>query len=205
MKTLEKLLTENRMPHDLPSEENPGNGLRGLKDLCDDHITKDTVMAEIGCFLGASTELFAMHCKKIYAVDPWGLITSDYESTNHIPNFKIYGGGDEVQRAFEQRMAPYDNVETMRAFSADAAKEFEDESLDLVYIAGDHARKQVLADLLAWYPKIKSGGVLSGHDLNNHHVRKGIEMWRYETSVVWQKQPRRGRGYIDGSWRILKL
>ena len=189
---------------DKPIEQNPGNALHGLRDLCDDYVTKDTVMAEIGCFFGVSTELFAMHCKKIYAVDPWGLITPDYHSQNHIPLLLSWGRGDEVQRAFEERMAPYDNVETMRAFSVDAAKEFEDESLDLVYIDGDHARKEVLADLLAWYPKIKCGGVLSGHDWNNPHVRKGIKMWLEQTGINWQKQPRKNRGYTDGSWRLVK-
>jgi len=209
MKTLEKLLTENRMPHDQSPRENPGNGLHGLKDLCDDHVTKDTVMAEIGCFRGASTELFAMHCKKIFAIDPWGLIVSEGAvdprgyALDHRIDMRIWGGGDAVQEVFEDRMSHYDNVEIIKGFSVSVAEQFRDESLDLVYIDGNHARKEVKADMLAWYPKIKHGGVLCGHDYGSHHVKKGIELWEEETGMKFQRQPRRGRGYRDGSWRLV--
>lgn len=43
-----------------------------------------------------------------------------------------------------------------------------DNSLDFVYIDANHHYKEVLADLKAWYPKVRSGGIVSGHDYVNY-------------------------------------
>ena len=45
-----------------------------------------------------------------------------------------------------------------------AVKDFEDESLDFVYIDGHHGFKYVTEDIFEWSKKIKKGGVISGHD-----------------------------------------
>jgi predicted O-methyltransferase YrrM len=48
--------------------------------------------------------------------------------------------------------------------SADAARHFDDASLDVVFVDGDHTAEGVRADITAWLPKLKPGGVLCGHD-----------------------------------------
>ena len=64
-----------------------------------------------------------------------------------------------------ESMAPYaDRVKVMRAFSVEAAKDVPDESLDWVYIDANHSYHAVCEDLQAWYPKVRSGGLISGHD-----------------------------------------
>jgi hypothetical protein len=45
-----------------------------------------------------------------------------------------------------------------------AAAHFADDSLDFAFIDGNHLYKHVRADIYAWWPKIKSGGLLTGHD-----------------------------------------
>ena len=52
-------------------------------------------------------------------------------------------------------------------FSVEAAKQFEDGYFDFVYIDADHSYKGVMADLEAWYPKIRKGGMIAGHDYLN--------------------------------------
>jgi len=47
-----------------------------------------------------------------------------------------------------------------------AAKAFQDASLDVVYIDGDHKWWSVLQDLTAWWPKVSPGGALIGHDFH---------------------------------------
>ena len=49
-------------------------------------------------------------------------------------------------------------------YSIDAAKNFDDNYFDFVYIDADHAYQSVKTDLEAWYPKVKKGGFLAGHD-----------------------------------------
>ena len=56
----------------------------------------------------------------------------------------------------------FKNVEIIRKTSAEASKDFGDESLDFVYLDGDHSYEAVKADLEALYPKIKAGGYILG-------------------------------------------
>lgn len=52
----------------------------------------------------------------------------------------------------------------IKGYSTEVAKEFEDKSLDFVFLDGDHRHAQVREDILAWRPKVRDGGVLCGHD-----------------------------------------
>ena len=58
--------------------------------------------------------------------------------------------------------------------SVQAATEYDDASLDFVYIDADHSYESVTADINAWLPKIKSGGYLGGHDWAPDNIN-GIE------------------------------
>jgi hypothetical protein len=51
--------------------------------------------------------------------------------------------------------------------SVTAAEYFTSESLDFVYLDASHNYDNVANDLRAWYPKLKSGGLLAGHDFIN--------------------------------------
>jgi len=53
-----------------------------------------------------------------------------------------------------------------RTTSAGAARVFDDASLDAVYIDADHKWWSVVQDLAAWWPKVRPGGVMLGHDFH---------------------------------------
>ena len=52
----------------------------------------------------------------------------------------------------------------VQADSVQAAECEADESLDFVFIDADKHYNSVMADLQAWWPKLKPGGILAGHD-----------------------------------------
>ena len=56
--------------------------------------------------------------------------------------------------------------------SLEAATLIEDKSLDICFIDADHRYKAVKADILAYTSKVKDGGILCGHDLED-----GIEVY----------------------------
>lgn len=58
----------------------------------------------------------------------------------------------------------YPNYEFIETYSMEAVKQFKDESLDFVYIDGDHSYKAVTDDMTAWIKKLKPGGVMAGDD-----------------------------------------
>ena len=51
--------------------------------------------------------------------------------------------------------------------SVAAARRYDDESLDFVFIDAGHTEAEVAADIAAWLPKVRSGGVLAGHDYSD--------------------------------------
>src|SRR3990167_570272 len=48
--------------------------------------------------------------------------------------------------------------------SMTASKKFKDSYFDCIYIDADHEYNAVKNDIFCWWPKIKSGGLLCGHD-----------------------------------------
>lgn len=114
--------------------------------------------AEIGVEQGKYAEVLcrsnpgvALHC-----VDAWKAYRGYRE---HVTQSKL----DGFYLAAQERLATF-KVAFHRAFSVDAAKTFADGSLDFVYIDGNHRLDHVIADLHAWVPKVRQGGIVSGHD-----------------------------------------
>ncbi len=114
--------------------------------------------AEIGVYKGAFTELFCKEGFKMYAIDPW----IAYEGAGRTQ--KRQERQDFLHEHTQRTLSPYSNCTVIRKTSMDALNDFEDGSLDFVYIDGDHEFSHVAADLVEWTKKVKSGGVVSGHD-----------------------------------------
>jgi len=71
---------------------------------------------------------------------------------------------------FQLNMQPViDKFDVVIDQSWDASKEFEDKTLDFVFIDADHVYENVKKDILAWLPKVKSGGTIAGHDYVSYH------------------------------------
>lgn len=114
------------------------------------------VGAEIGVYQGEFSEKLAKDGLKLYCVDPW----ADYEDYH---DSEMKDRMNKFHEITKERLAPYDCT-IIRKFSEDASKDFEDESLDFVYIDGHHGFKYVTQDIWDWFPKVKKGGVMAGHD-----------------------------------------
>ena len=128
------------------------------------------VGAEIGVYKGEFSEKLCQAGLKLYAIDPWQI-------------YKDYGnprGQDRLDFQYEhtQRvLAPYPNCTIVRKTSMEAIPDFEDESLDFVYIDANHDFRQVAEDLSEWTKKVKKGGIVSGHDYFYVKTSTGTENW----------------------------
>jgi len=58
----------------------------------------------------------------------------------------------------------YNNLLTIQSDTVGAVKFFPDNHFDFIYIDADHRYESVIKDMEMWYPKLKSGGLFSGHD-----------------------------------------
>lgn len=74
-------------------------------------------------------------------------------------------------------------VNVIRGASVEKAKDYTDGSLDFVFIDGSHKKQDVYDDIVAWFPKIKVGGYIAGHDVSHWEVREAVEDFSKETSI----------------------
>jgi hypothetical protein len=151
----------------------PQNHLYGLYDLIRyviDRKGNDITLAEIGSHKGVSSKLFALHFKKVYCIDAWDMVLkNDYTELNK--NEII-----ESEIEFDKMNTEYKNVVKVKNYSVDAAEQFKDDSLDMVYIDSDHRYDYVKKDIEVWSKKVKKGGIISGHDYKNIlDVRKAVQ------------------------------
>lgn len=119
--------------------------------------------AEIGVEQGRfSAELLSANPDlHLFSVDPW-LAYSRYKDT--VEQEKCDGYYAEALR----RLEPYSGRSTvMRATSVEAVTAFEDESLDFVFIDGNHHFDYVVVDIIEWSRKVRPGGIVAGHDFKN--------------------------------------
>ena len=77
------------------------------------------------------------------------------------------------------------NVRWLMTTSELASKCVEDESLDFVYIDGNHSFDFITQDLQFWFPKVRKGGILSGHDYGMRSVRAAVDTFaKFHRSFV---------------------
>lgn len=112
--------------------------------------------AEVGACYGRYSEILCQNIPelKLIAVDNWNNIGNTRRE-------KILG--ISCEETARKRLAPY-RAKIIKKDSIEAAKEIADESLDFVFIDADHHYEPVKADLIAWTPKVRKGGIVAGHD-----------------------------------------
>lgn len=100
----------------------------------------------------------------------WGKGSGD---KSHVDDPDIVNG--TLMETLERNLAPVsDHVRVLQANSVEAAAEFADQSLDLVFLDGSHDCDSVKADIAAWWPKVRPGGVLGGDDARWPGVQEAV-------------------------------
>lgn len=99
---------------------------------------------------------------RLYSVDPWlRQDPSEYRDVANLPQDRQ----DLHHRRTMARLARYrDRSSIWRMMSADASAKIHDSQLDFVYLDARHDYDAVREDLALWYPKVRPGGIVSGHD-----------------------------------------
>jgi hypothetical protein len=178
-------------------------------------ITPDGgTIVEVGSFLGRSAAFMAVEIansgKKIrfVCVDQFTghLGAGLFDGRCSIPTFHANMARGGISHL----------VEAMEELSVDASKAFSDASVDFVFIDAAHDYDNVRADICAWLPKVKPGGVIAGHDygsgwpmvrvavqetLSWHNIKeRRDEVFWYENVVHdfghWISRPGDGSDYL---------
>lgn len=149
--------------------EIPQIGRYGLADLF--HELEFKKGAEIGVYQGEYSEVL---CKanpkaKLYSIDPWKP-HNEYTAFLKEETFK------NAYQVAKKRLSKY-NCEMIKKKSLDAVEDFKDESLDFVYIDGDHSFEACTNDISRWTKKVRMGGIVAGHDYIKHRPRSMIHVY----------------------------
>jgi len=114
--------------------------------------------AEIGVERGKYSERICRQNPGVFllCVDTWAV----YEGSRHrLPQEKH----DRIYAEARARLAPL-NTKMVRGFSMDVVRDIPIESLDFVYIDANHAFDYVMQDIIEWSKRVRSGGIVAGHD-----------------------------------------
>jgi len=146
---------------------------------------------EVGSWLGRSAALMGVeiiNSKKdieFYCIDPWIDGGPDLRNTKHYkqltrPPFEL----------FTENTRPVAHVITpLQGMSVEMAAHFEDGTVDFLMLDGDHSYEAVKADIEAWMPKMRKGGIISGDDYLWPGVKKAVqERWTEGVNVVVKKR-----------------
>ncbi len=142
-----------------------------LYDAAAARVPPHGVMVEVGCWMGRSLAYLAERVRDSgKVVNLWGVdhgfgTDSPEERDLHAPLLAECGGNTVGRLAANlDRCRLLGVAVPMAAKSVRAAHLFPPESVDFVFLDAAHDYANVAADLAAWWPRIKPGGVLAGHD-----------------------------------------
>lgn len=166
------------------------NHFNQIEGWCDEGIIEvyktmaythnNATFVEIGSWKGKSAFCMASLIEEqgkninFYCVDTWKGSEEHSIDLDVVNNslFDVFQKNTELVKNY---------IKPIQLPSLEAAKQFEDESLDFVFIDAAHDYENVKNDINAWYPKVKKGGTIGGHDYHPtwSGVVKAVDEWRY--------------------------
>lgn len=124
--------------------------------------------AEIGVHKGnfSRTMLKIIPDLKLLCIDEWA-------------EYGISGYGEGCDKIAKRRLKNL-NAVIIKNSSIEASKNIKDGSLDFVYIDANHEFDYMMIDTILWTKKVRSGGIVSGHDFvknKNCGVVEAVEVY----------------------------
>ncbi len=120
---------------------------------------------KVGVEVGVQEGLFSKYLLgntkiELYLVDAWKHL-ENYKDIANVPDWRQ----EQILNVCKYNLSPYaGRYEIIRELSVDASKLFGNNFFDFIYLDAGHSYSDITNDLNAWYPKLKSGGLMSGHD-----------------------------------------
>jgi len=149
-----------------------------------DYLPQQSVGAEIGVWKGGFTSqiLKSVHPKQLYLIDPYAYQPTYTSAWYGKPELDQ----EKMDTIFEETKADLDSIsgdvdlQFLREDSTTAHQKIKEETLDWVYIDGNHTYEFVRKDLLNFYPKVKVGGYITGDDYGlqgwwDNGVKKAVD------------------------------
>ncbi len=131
-------------------------------DYLIENCPESGTIVELGAWLGKSSSYLVDNAvdRNVIIIDSWKGSPNELNSTHRLATQV------DIYEVFKQNMGER-NYKSIRGLSSEVVNQFEDESLDVVFIDLTHTYESVKQDIKLWLPKVKKGGILAGHDYEN--------------------------------------
>jgi len=166
--------------------------------LCSILKTRDySYGCEVGVHAGDTTEFLLKNLpliKRYYSIDPWKLYEMYDGKMYRKPGNRKFGSLDLAMKNYFKVIRPYkDKVITYQMTSVEASKHLPKDYLDWVFIDANHEYKYIKENLDLWSWRVKTGGVVAGHDYGNKWkgIKKAVDEFvpkdklKIEPFCVW--------------------
>lgn len=159
---------------------------------------KNANIVEIGCWKGKSTGAIISGLSldnKISCIDSW--IGEDGVTSGE------YSEAEKAFEIFKNNISKFNlKPNIIKKSSLDAANDFEEKSVDWIFLDADHSVEGVMRDLSVWKGKIKDGGLLSGHDWQFDTVKNAIKKFGLKVDGYTTEKLKDGRTVGSIWWSI---
>ena len=138
---------------------------------------------EIGVQRGAFSRIILENWRgnRLYSIDAWRRFNEGYHDVANVSQ-------QQHNRRYRETVATLRRFgarsKILRMTSIAASERFEDGQLDFAYIDAAHHYEAVKSDILMWWPRVRMGGILGGHDyldqitrFNNFGVKSAVDEW----------------------------
>ena len=156
-------------------------------DWLTDQASRSKTIVELGSYMGRSTVAMARSTSgTVYSIDAFKptLLSSERIEFAAEPN---------LFEKFKKNVSQCENIKWMKMDHADCQKtRWPEEVADMVFIDGGHEYEDAKRDIEIWKSRVKSGGMLCGHDRNFPGVYRAINEllpgWKPQAGSLWSYQ-----------------
>jgi hypothetical protein len=142
------------------------------RDILLDLLPKDMKIAELGIFKAEFSEVILkkLSPSELFLVDlfPEEMCSGDKDGNNI-----VFVNLDNLYPKIVSKFNRYKQVKVIKSYTSDFLNSLDDGYLDAVYIDADHSYEGVKCDLDLSLKKVKSGGIIMGHDYT-HNMFPGV-------------------------------
>lgn len=150
------------------------------------------IFVEVGSWKGRSTSFIGRICNengtRLVCVDHWNGSRDSLEE-----RYRAALQVEDVEATFRANMSALGiTVEVIAAPSLEAVNRFAPNSIDRIFLDASHDGPSVRADLDAWLPRLREGGILAGHDYGRNHPElvAAVDAFAAERGLVVRRGPR---------------
>lgn len=139
------------------------------------NITKNSTGVEIGVW-GADLSTYLLdnnpNISKIYLIDPWKKYQPE-EYIDSLNNCSQEQYDNTYQSVKEKLDRSYPRAQILRGEAENFKDNFQENSIDFIYLDANNSYDEVTKNINSWFPKIKKGGMLIG----NNFIEDGYYVW----------------------------